>query len=255
MIKHELNNKTFIITGATKGLGEVIAKEFSTLNMNLVLIGRDKAELKRVKKECSKESNIKTLCIDLLNVKDITKKISAIADNYNEIHGIIHVAGGGYGFREPLLDYTKFLTLINLNLLSVVQINNIIIPKMLKNKKGNIIHIGSIAAIEAVASVGYNTSKTALSAYVKSIGQEFAKDNLIISGINPGGFITPNNAMARLKNTNKTAYNEFINNRLPRKKMGKAEELLDIIKLLSSSNAGMFCGCMIKADASEGKSY
>ena len=43
--------------------------------------------------------------------------------------------------------------------------------------------------------------------------------------------------------------------KLPRKKMGTASELLEIIKLLSSTSAGMFCGSMITADGGEGKTY
>ena len=44
------------------------------------------------------------------------------------------------------------------------------------------------------------------------------KKNAIITGIMPGGFEAPNNAMMRLKNRNKSAYKKFINDRLPRKK-------------------------------------
>ncbi len=251
----DLKNKTFIITGASKGLGEIIAKEFSKFNMQLILLGRDKKELKRVKKECSKKSKIKIYSFDLVDIQSIEKNIEKIQKKFKKIDGVLHIAGGGYGFREPLLPYNKFLILMNLNLFSIVEINNLLIPNMVKNKSGNIVHIGSIAGVEAVASVGYNTAKASLNTYVRTLGNELAKDNIIINGINPGGFIAPNNAMARLKNNNIDAYNDFINNKLPRKKMGTASELLEIIKLLSSTSAGMFCGSMITADAGEGKTY
>jgi short-subunit dehydrogenase len=254
-MKKEFKDKTFIITGASKGLGEVIAKEFSKYGMNLILFARDKKELERVKKECSNKSNIDIYSFDLLDTQSIEENVKKVQSKFKSIDVIIHVAGGGYGFREPLLSYEKFLTLMNLNLFSIVQINNLIIPNMIKNQMGNIVHIGSIAALECVASVGYNTSKASLNAYVRSLGNEFAKDNLIISGINPGGFEAPNNAMERLKINNLEAYNEFIEKKLPRKRMGQAKELVDIIKLLSSRKAGMFCGSMITVDAGEGKTY
>lgn len=254
MGKH-LKNKTFIITGASKGLGEVISKKFSLEGMNLILLGRDKNALKIIKNDCSKKSSIYTYSFDLLDNKNVSKNIHKIINKFNKIDGVIHIAGGGYGFREPLLDYTKFSTLLNLNLLSIVTINNLIIPQMIKNKRGNIVHIGSIAGVEAVASVGYNTSKAALNAYVRSLGNEFAKDNIIINGINPGGFEAPRNAMERLKINNKEVYDEFINTKLPRNKMGNANELVEIIKLLSSDKASMLCGNMITIDAGEGNSY
>ena len=254
-MKKRFKGKTFIITGASKGLGEIIAKEFSKSSMNLILLGRDEKALKKVKKQCSKKSKIKVYVFDLLDRKSMSAKMQKINKKFKKIDGVVHVAGGGYGFREPLLEYDKFLMLMNLNLLAISEINNSVILKMLKQKSGNIVHVGSIAANEAVASVGYNTAKSALNAYVRSLGNEFAKDGIIINGINPGGFIAPNNAMARLKKNNKVAYDEFINNKLPREKMGDANELIDIIKLLASKKAGMFCGNMVSVDAGEGKFY
>jgi 3-oxoacyl-[acyl-carrier protein] reductase len=252
---NEFENKTYIITGASKGLGEVLSKDLSKSNINLILLGRDLDNLNKIKSECQNSDKVDVYSIDFLDIDTLDNRINNILSKYDKIDGIVHVAGGGYGFREPLLSYDKFLILLNLNLLSIVKINNILIPKMVKDGMGNIVHIGSIAGREGVASVGYNTAKAALSAYVRSIGNEYAKYNLIISGINPGGFEAPSNAMERLKNNNIEAYEEFVNHRLPRKKMGKAEELIDIIRLLLSEKAGMFCGNMVSCDGGEGKAY
>jgi NAD(P)-dependent dehydrogenase (short-subunit alcohol dehydrogenase family) len=248
----QFSNKTYIITGASKGLGEVVSKELFLKGASLILLGRNEENLKMVSKGFE---NFEIKTFDLLDKEQLDFNINDIINRYETIDGVIHVAGGGYGFREPLLEFDKFLTLLNLNLLSIVNINNIVIPKMIKANYGNIVHIGSIAAREAIASVGYNTAKAALNAYVRSIGNVFAKDGLIISGINPGGFLAPNNAMERLQKNNPEAYEEFINKRLPRKKMGEAQELLPAIKMLLSKDAGMFCGNMINADAGEGVVY
>ena len=115
--------------------------------------------------------------------------------------------------------------------------------------------MGSIASAEGVGSVGYNTIKAALAAYVRSIGKELAPHGVIATGIMPGGFISPGNAMSRLKEGNLNAYEEFIKQRLPRGKMGLAEELLPLINFLCSSKAGMMSGCMVPIDGAEGKAY
>ena len=122
-------------------------------------------------------------------------------------------------------------------------------------KKGNIIHVGSIASYESVGSVGYNSAKATITAYVKTLGRELSKKNIIMTGILPGGFIAPENAMHRLKKNNKKAFNDFIKNRLPRKKMGNTNEIMPIIEFLASKNAGMMSGCLIPMDGGEGKSY
>ena len=124
-----------------------------------------------------------------------------------------------------------------------------------KSKHLKLVHVGSIASYEAVGSVGYNTSKSALSAYVRSLGRELYSKNVVVTGIMPGGFVAPNNAMHRLKNKNLKVYNRFIRDRLPRKKMGTVDEILPMLLFLCSDLSSMMGGCMIPIDAGEGKSY
>ena len=116
-------------------------------------------------------------------------------------------------------------------------------------------HIGSIATHEAVGSVAYNIAKSSLGSYVRSLGRELAKYNIIVNGISPGGFLGKKNAMDRLKKRNKKAYYQFIENRLPRKKMGTVDELLPFLEFLLGSNSGMASSCMLPLDAGEGKFY
>ena len=149
--------------------------------------------------------------------------------------------------------YKDLVKVLNLNILSLIEINKNLMPSMIKNKKGKIIHLSSIAAYEAVGSLAYNISKSALNSYVKTMGRYLAKYNVVLSGIALGGFISKNNAMYRLKNKNKKDYLKFINQRLPRKKMGTVDEILPLIDFLSSDKSGMMCGSVILADAAESK--
>lgn len=255
-MEQKLYRKNFIITGASKGLGEVIATEYSKYNMRLVLLGREEEKLQRVVEVCKHNGSQATYyVVDLISLSSIKNIITNAIEYLGDVDGIIHVAGGGYGFKEPLVEHEKFTKLINLNLLSNAELNRFIAQKMISQGYGNIVHIGSIASVEAVGSVAYNTAKAALNGYVRSLGNELAAYGVIVCGINPGGFHAPNNAMDRLQNNNSEAYENFVNTRLPKKKMAHAEELLPMIKLLSTKDASMMNGSMIIIDAGEGKSY
>ena len=126
---------------------------------------------------------------------------------------------------------------------------------MMERRSGNLVHVGSIASIEGVGSVGYNTVKAALAAYVRSLGRELSRCNVIATGILPGGFISPGNAMGRLQEGNPEAYETFIQDRLPRQVMGEAEELIPMLLLLCSEGASMMGGCLVPIDAGEGRTY
>lgn len=168
---------------------------------------------------------------------------------------VIHCAGGGLGLRGPLIPAEAMHDLFMVNLGGALEINRMLLPYMQADGWGRIVHILSIASGEALGSVGYNTVKAALAGYVRSAGREFARDGVVVVGVAPGAFIAPENAMARLQGNAPDAYKDFLNNRLPRGVMGRAEELLPLIRLLISDDASMMAGTIIPVDAGEGRYY
>ncbi len=251
----DFKNKKIIITGASRGLGLVCAQAFSKLGAQIALLARDEVELNRVKASCNAPEKHLVFPIDLLDYSQIPKCVEKIYSVFGSVDVVLHVAGGGLGLKDPLLDGDSFLKLFKLNVGAVAELNRYVVPRMKQQGFGNLVHVGSIASFEAVASVGYNSVKSALAAYVRSLGRTLAPDHIIVTGIAPGGFCAPKNAMERLAANNPNAYQEFISERLPRGIMGDAQELLPMIFFLSSQNAAMMCGCMVPMDGGEGKTY
>ena len=96
--------------------------------------------------------------------------------------------------------------------------------------------MGSTASVEAIGSVGYNSIKTAIVSYVKSLASELIHKKIFVSSVLPGAFISPGNAFERLRNNNKEVYLDFIKNRLPRKRVSEASEIIPLIRLLASKD-------------------
>jgi short-subunit dehydrogenase len=242
-----------LITGATKGLGRETAVWFAKKKFKLILVGRNEEDLKKLLNQLQHKKNHNILCLDLQKPEQINK-INIKQKMFAGLDRIIHCAGGGLGIKSPFLNYDDFLTLLNLNFLSAVEINNKFMP-ILKKKESRIIHIGSIASFEAVGSVGYNCAKSILLAYVRSVGRLMIKNKITVTGILPGGFIGYKNAMWRLKKRNLTAYNKFIKSRLPSQKMYNSKDLIPMIDMMCSSNISMLSSNMVVMDGGEGKSY
>lgn len=168
---------------------------------------------------------------------------------------VIHTIGGGLGLRNPLLGSEGLASLFALNVGLGAEVNAAVLPNMIERKSGYICHVCSIASGEAVGSVGYNTVKAALAAYVRSIGREMAPHGIVVSGIAPGAFQCEGNAMDRLQVNVPEAYLDFVQSRLPRGRMGMASELIPLIKLLTSPAGSMMAGCVVPIDAGEGHYY
>jgi len=250
-----LKGKRVLITGASRGLGAVCARAFAEKGARLALMARSEDKLEDVRKSCSNPDMHLSVPVDLMDLSSLHNAVAKAKGFLNEIDVVLHIAGGGLGLRDTLINSDGILKLFTLNVVAAAEINRIIAPDMIKHEKGNLVHVASIASTEATGSVGYNTVKAALAAYVRSLGNEFMKSGVIVTGILPGGFYAPGNAMQRLEKNNPEVYRRFIEEKLPRKKMGMAEELIPLILFLCSDAASMMGGCMVPIDAGEGKAY
>jgi len=251
----EFEDKNILITGASKGLGYVCAQEFEKQGAQLVMVARSSSKLEQLKSTFSNPAKHLVFSADLLSCDSIQSLVKKGFEHSGGFDIVLHVLGGGYGFRDPLITWEQLNTLHKLNLGVAAEINRLVVPEMVEKNYGRLLHVGSIASQEATASVGYNTVKSALAAYVRSLGRELAKSGVVVSGILPGAFYAPENSWERLKTIKPEVVKKFIEKNLPRKRIAEVDELLPLIFFLAGKGASMMSGCCVPIDAGEGKVY
>ena len=243
----------YLISGATSGLGYDLLKTLSDKSNILIIVGRSSTKLNELATEFKTFDNY-YLNLDLNDVSIFEEQLKLLLEKVGSINGVIHAVGGGLGLKSPILSVPEVIELLEANLFFSLTINRLILPLFIEKKSGRIIHIGSTAANQAIGSVGYNVAKASLDAYVRSLGNYCAQFGVVVCGINPGAFLANNNSMERLKKVNLSAYLNF-ESKLPRKRMAKSYEIINIIQFLLSDQAEMLGGTMISVDAGEGTSY
>ena len=253
---HEYGGKKVLITGASKGLGWVGAVAFAEARASLCISARSKDNLDDLTAVMPNPGN-HTICPgDLTDKAGVAAIINDVRSNFGTPDIIIHCAGGGFGMRDPLLDWDELETLMRGNLAGAAEINRGLIPKMQSGDGGYVVHVGSTTSTEAIGSVGYNTMKAALAAYVRSLGNELAAGNVIVTGIMPGAFTAPENSWARMVDRGDAAVmDSFIAEKLPRGKMADAGEILPLLFLLTGPGASMMAGSCVPIDAGESHAY
>jgi len=254
-LKKEFKGKTVLVTGASRGLGCPCAEYFERCGSQLIITGRTIDKLENLKSSFRSPGDHLAFSGDLLIESVIHTLVEKIKNTYGHVDIIVHSQGGGYGFREPLLSWEQFNMLHKLNVASGAEINRLLIPNMMEQKSGNVIHVCSVASQEAVGSVGYNTVKVALAAYVRSLGREIASTGVVVSGILPGAFYGPDNVWRRHEDSRPEMVQQFIEERLPRKYIAESDEIIPLISFLASSDASMMGGSCVPIDAGEGKGY
>lgn len=251
----ELTDKRILITGASRGLGAVCAREFARIGARLVLTARSAGQLAEVRTGLHRPERHLAVPADLSDYAQIPPLLDQARECLGGIDVVLHVAGGGLGLREPLLPAPDMETLLRVNLLNAVEINRLVAEEMIQRGGGNLVHVLSITASEGVGSVGYNTAKAALAAYVRSFGNAMAAHQVVVTGILPGGFWAPGNSWERLQAQKPEVVEKFIADRLPRGRLGQAEEVVPLLRFLCSDAASMMGGCLVPIDAGEGRTY
>jgi len=182
-----------LITGASSGIGKATALAFARAGIHVGLLSRSQEKLAVVVEEAAKAGvNAKAYPIDLAETDQVKAKMQAIAADFGPIDILVNNAGMGYTkniIDTPLSDWQK---VIDLNLTSVFQCIQGVLPQMRDRQSGTIINVVSIAGQQAFPGWGlYCVSKFGLMALSKSLAAEERAYGIRVSAICPGSVNTP----------------------------------------------------------------
>lgn len=182
-----------LITGASSGIGKATALTFAKAGFDLVLVSRSQSALETVAEEArSFGVNAQVYPLDLLQVDQVRERIEAIATTVGAIDILINNAGMGYTgslAETPLTDWKRVL---DLNLTSVFQCIQGILPGMRSRQRGTIINVASIAGHQVFPDWGaYCVSKFGLIALAKTLAMEERPHGIRVMTISPGSVNTP----------------------------------------------------------------
>jgi len=181
------SKKNIIITGATSGLGASLSQILSKYNSNLLLISKSKEKLLKLKNNIdNKLSRIEILDVDLSKNTSPQKIYDFSLNHFKNIDIIINNAGIGYSSFVTEIDKDIAQEVFQVNFFSIVEINKIFLPSMIKKKQGSIVNISSWGGKRSlpISSI-YCASKSALEAYTESLRCELKTSNINIINIRP----------------------------------------------------------------------
>lgn len=198
----ELKGKKILITGASSGIGEAIAKHFASKGAFLLLSGRNLKELERVKAECKQADGVDIYTMDLGNHDEIFIKAEEILGKHGTIDILINNAGISQRSLAKDLPFEFDKKIIEVDLLGTIALTKAILPAMLSRKSGVIVTVTSLMgkfatplrSSYAAAKHGLHGFFDALRAEVSDEGIQvllvcpgFIKTNVSINAIGPEG--------------------------------------------------------------------
>lgn len=248
----KLDGKTAVITGASKGIGEGIARVFAKYGAKLVLAARGERVMefaKRLNDEGFEAIGVMTDVSDKASVENLIK---TAVKKYGKIDILVNNAGicllGDFiQCSDKDRDYH-----IDINIKGVWNVTKAAVPYMIENKGGKIVVMSSVTG-DMVADPGeaaYATTKAALVGFTKAMARELAEYNINVNAICPGYVHTPLvDGMAKQScPENPQSVIEGIASAVPLKRLAQPEEIGELAAFLSCDESSYITGTQIVID-------
>ncbi len=189
----DLKNKIALITGGSSGIGKAVAIALAKEGCKIIILSRTKTKLLNALTEIKTyDQDASAVVCDVRNFDSVEKAVSGIISKYKTIDILINSAGIAIrrSFKNTSLDELK--DTIDTNLFGTIFTTKAVLPYMIKENKGTIINIGSIAGLIALPDLStYSASKFAVVGLSQALHLELKKYNIQVSVINPAGTDTP----------------------------------------------------------------
>jgi len=226
-----LNGKTALITGAAKGIGEAIARDFHAHGAKLILHYNNSEEAAR---ELANTLDAQLIQADLSTPEGCEYLL-------NEIDGDVDILVNNAGMTRDMLTIQMndddWNSILSVNLTASFRLCRGMAQRMLQRRKGSIINITSTSGIRPNrGQANYAASKAALAAMTKSLAKEMAKRGIRCNCIAPG-FIETDMTSAM----NPAALAEA-KKRIPMRRPGKPAEVAAVVRFLASDEASYVTG-------------
>jgi uncharacterized protein len=186
----KITGKIVVITGASSGIGALMAEQFAAAGAVPILMARSVSKLQEVSVRIPGEHAVMPL--DVTDASQVAETMQKVIETYGRIDILINNAG--YGIFETLEKSTleQFEDMMNVNYMGTVRCTKAVLPYMLKAGSGHIVNVASMAGkIGSAKSTGYAATKHAVLGFTNSLRQELVGTGIGLTAINPGPIDTP----------------------------------------------------------------
>ena len=174
--------KTIVITGGSDGLGKTLATTLAN-NNNIIILATNEEKLKEV----AEQNNCTYKVCDVRDYSLIENIVNDIISEFGRIDVLINNAGLWIQEELDFNDINRIHSVVDVNLLGVINCSKAVIPFMKKTKGGLIININSQAGINHKAErVVYSATKWGVTGFTKSLQDEVAKYGIRVTNVMPG---------------------------------------------------------------------
>ena len=239
-----LTDKVAIVTGASRGIGEAIAKQLSSCGAKIILIARNSDQLVTVKETIISNGGIaESIAGDVSNLNSISEIVTNTIDKWGRIDILVNNAGIARDNIIMRMKEDDWDSVMNINLKGCFNGIKSVARPMIKNKAGRIINITSvIGQIGNAGQSNYAASKAGIMGLTKSMAKELGSRNITVNAVAPG-YITTD-----MTNELNDEVKEQLKSSIPLGRLGTPDDVANLVCFLASDEAGYITGQTFNVD-------
>ena len=245
MSNSDIEGKTALVTGASKGIGRAISLELAGMGVKVAVnYNSSKAEAEEVVQAIT-DIGGKALKVQA-DVSDL-EQVNAMVDKVNDAWGGVNIMVNNAGIiNDGLLmrmSDEAWHRVMGVNLNGTFYCTRATLRHMVRERWGRVINIGSVVGIRGnIGQTNYSSSKAAIIGFTKSLAKEVATRNITVNAVTPGYISTE--TVAGLTQRQKDTIMTWI----PQGKFGNTEDIANMVGYLASEKASYVTGQIISVD-------
>ena len=252
-----LKDRVAIIGGSSRGIGRAIALAFAQEGASVTICARTEADLRRTEIELARlgsQHHVLAIPADLSVARDIRRVVRDTINRFGQVGILVTHIGHGESGRPSELDDETISGAMEHNFLSAVRLAREVVPYMKQQRWGRIIHLLPTQVKQAPEGVALSLSgHMALVGYSKMLANELASSNITVNNVLAGPvkteFFTESlETQAGEQGRDVEDLLKETSAGIPMKRLGKPEEVGDLVAFLASERAGYLTGTSVVID-------
>lgn len=251
-----IKGRVAVVCAASKGMGRASALQLAREGAHLTIFSRDADRINHVAEEIRTATGAVVLAMaaDVTKTDDMKSVVAATVKKFGTIHILVNNSGGPPPGVMDDFTPAEWENAVRSHLISPINWCREVIPIMKKQTWGRIVNITSISVKQPVDGlILSNTARAGFVGFVKTIARELAPDNVLVNNVCPGTVLTDRirelaMKQARMADITIAEVFDHMESNIPMKRMGKPEEVANLVAFLASEAAAYMTGTTILVD-------
>lgn len=243
---NETEKKTAVITGCNRGIGKEVVRLLAEQRTNVICcVRKENPDFSAFLNDLVEKFGVSTevLYFDMTDEEGIKTGLKILLQRKQRVDILVNNAGIATGGFLQMTSMQQLKDVFQINFFSQVLITQTISKLMLRQKYGTIVNMGSIAGLENFAGyTAYGSSKAAMMFFTRTLARELAPYNIRVNAVAPG--LTDTGMAGQMEDK---AWEEMVS-RSDFNRLGKPEEIANLVVWLASDKASFITGQIYRAD-------